>query len=164
MAAAYPKNGTPHKALKMETPFKTLHAEEADLSHLRVIGARTFMHIKDWRKLDAAAWDGKVCGNGEESESYRGWNPKTHHVVESRSITFIEPLPHLLPPPPKLSPLYHLVPPSWDLDDTLDNDNISYVYLLRDVSTAPVVWTISLKFPLTERTPVTFRLILRCRN
>ena len=37
MAAAYLKNRTPHKALKMETPFKMLHGEEADLSHLRVI-------------------------------------------------------------------------------------------------------------------------------
>ena len=41
IAAAYLKNRTPHKALKMETLFKMLHGEEADLSHLRVIGART---------------------------------------------------------------------------------------------------------------------------
>ena len=49
MVAAYPKNRNPHKALKMKTPFKMLHGEEADLSHLRVIGARTFVHIKDSR-------------------------------------------------------------------------------------------------------------------
>ena len=47
MAAAYLKNRTPHKALKVETPFKMLHVEEADLSHLRVIGVRSFVHIKD---------------------------------------------------------------------------------------------------------------------
>ena len=35
------KNGTPHKALKMETPFKLLHGEEADLPHYRVIGYRS---------------------------------------------------------------------------------------------------------------------------
>ena len=61
IAAAYLKNRTPHKALKMETPFKMLHGEEADLSHLRVIGARAFVHINDFRKLDAAAREGKVC-------------------------------------------------------------------------------------------------------
>ena len=47
MAPAYPKNRTLHKALKTETPFKMLRGEEADLSHLRVIGARIFVHIKD---------------------------------------------------------------------------------------------------------------------
>ena len=62
MAAVYLKNKTPHKVLKMETPFKMLHGEEADLMHFRVIGARAFVHIKDSRKLDAAAWEGKLCG------------------------------------------------------------------------------------------------------
>ena len=62
MAAAYFKSRTPHKMLKMKTPFRVLHGEEADLSHLRVIGARAFVYIKDSRKLDAAAWEGKVYG------------------------------------------------------------------------------------------------------
>ena len=66
MAAPYLKNRTPHKALKMETPFKMLHSEEVDLSHICVIGARTSVHIKDSRNLDAAAWEGKVCGCSEE--------------------------------------------------------------------------------------------------
>ena len=87
MAAAYLKNRTPHKALKMETPFKMLHGEEADLPHLRVIGARAFVHIKDSRKLDTAAWEGKVCGYSEDRKSYRVWNPKTHPVVESKNVT-----------------------------------------------------------------------------
>ena len=61
MAAAYLKNRTPHKVLKMETTSKMLHGEEADLSHLHVIGAGTFLRIKDSRKLDAATWERKVC-------------------------------------------------------------------------------------------------------
>ena len=44
-AAAYLKNRTPRKAFKMEPPFKMLHGEEADLSHLRFIRARPFVHI-----------------------------------------------------------------------------------------------------------------------
>ena len=66
IAAAYLENRTPQKALKMETPFKMLQGEEVDLSHLRVIEARPFVHIKDFRKLDPAAWKGKVCGYSEE--------------------------------------------------------------------------------------------------
>ena len=134
MAAAYLEHRALHKALKMETPFKMLYGEEVDLSHLRVSEARTFVHIKDSRKLDAVAWEEAVSGYSEESKSYRAWNPKTRPVVESRNVTFIETPPHLLPQPSKLSPVQNLVPPSWDLDDdTLANDYISYDDLLRDV-------------------------------
>ena len=45
--AANFKNRTPKKALKKEAPFKMLIGEETDLLHLRVIGVRTFVHIKD---------------------------------------------------------------------------------------------------------------------
>ena len=55
MAAAYFKSRTPYKALKIETPLKTLHGGKTDLSHLVVIGSKTFLHIKKSRKLDAAA-------------------------------------------------------------------------------------------------------------
>ena len=110
------------------------HGEEAGLSHLCVIGAKTFVHIKYSRKLDAAAWERKVCGYSKESKSYRVWNPKTRRVVESRNVTFIETPPHLLPPPSELSPIQDLVPPSWDDDnDTLNNGYISYDDLLQDV-------------------------------
>ena len=74
-----------------------------------------------------------MCGYSKARKSYRVWNPKTHRAVESRNVTFIETPPHLLPTPSKLSPLQDLVPPSWDLDDTLYNDYISYENLLRDV-------------------------------
>ena len=49
MAAMYLKNRT------LETPLKMLHSEKADFSHLCVIGARTFVHMKDSRKLDVTA-------------------------------------------------------------------------------------------------------------
>ena len=89
MADAYLKNRTPHKALKIETSFKILDGEGADLSHLCAIGARPFVHIKDSRKLEAAAWEGKVCDYSEESKFYRVWIPKTCHVVGNRNVTFI---------------------------------------------------------------------------
>ena len=76
MAAAYLKNRTLHKALKVEMPFKMLHGEEADLSNLCVIGARTFIHIKDQTTLDAAVWEGKVCGYSDERNPTDVWNPK----------------------------------------------------------------------------------------
>ena len=61
MAAAYLKIRFPQKALKLETPFRMLQGEKADLLHFRVIVTRTFVHIKDSRKLDAAAWKGRCA-------------------------------------------------------------------------------------------------------
>ena len=81
IVAAYLKNKAPHKALKMELPLKMLHGEEANLWHLRVIIAKTFMNIKDSRKLDAAARERNVYGYGKESKSYRVWNTKTRRVM-----------------------------------------------------------------------------------
>ena len=155
MAAAYLKNKTLHKAFMMETPFKMLHGEEADLSHVRVIGAKTFVHIKDSRKLDAAAWERKVCGS-EERKSCRVWNPETHRVVESRNVTFIGKPPHLLLPPSNLSPL------QYD-EDTMDSDYISYDDQLWDVrDTTLVFWTSPPTLPLPTRTPVACRTIRKC--
>ena len=105
MAAVCLKNRTPHKALTMKTSFSMLHGEKADPQHLRVIGARTFVHIKNSRKLDAVAWEGKVCDYSEEKKSYRVWIPKTRRVVESRKVIFIETSPHLLPRLSQLSSL-----------------------------------------------------------
>ena len=54
-AAVYLNNRTPQRALNMETLFQMLHGKEADLLRLRLIGARTFVHVKDSRKLNATA-------------------------------------------------------------------------------------------------------------
>ena len=58
MVTLYLKRRTPYQALKMETPFKMLHGEEADLSHICVIGTRTFVHIKDTLE-NSMPWPGK---------------------------------------------------------------------------------------------------------
>ena len=165
MAAAYLKNRTPHKALKVETPFKMLHVEEADLSHLRVIGVRSFVHIKDSRNLDAAAWEGKVCGYSEESKSYRVWNPKPHRVVESRNVTFIETPPHLLPH--RQSSLRCKI---WYCRHGISTTTLWTTTTFHTTTycgmqgTTPVLWTLLPTLPLTTRTPVECRPIRKCRS
>ena len=47
LTAAYLYNRMPHSGLDMETPFKRLYGKEAKLSHLKIIGARAFVHIKN---------------------------------------------------------------------------------------------------------------------
>ena len=91
MTASYICNRIPHSALNMETPHKKLYRKDADLSHLKIIGARVFVHIENPNKLGHTSWEGMVCGFSEtENNSYRIWNPKTRRVVESRNVVFIE--------------------------------------------------------------------------
>ena len=47
LTVAYLSNRTPQSGLDMETPFKRLYSKEANLSHLKIIDARAFGHIKD---------------------------------------------------------------------------------------------------------------------
>ena len=51
MAASYICNQILHPALSMETPYKKLYGKDADLSRLKIIGARAFVHIKNSNKL-----------------------------------------------------------------------------------------------------------------
>ena len=135
MVASYICNRIPHSALNMETPYKNLYARHADLSHLKIIGARAFVHIKNMNKLGHTLWEGMVGGFSEtESNSYRIWNPKTCRAVESRNVVTVEAPPNLLPEERRLSPQQDLESPSYDFsDDTLDDNYVSHDDMLRDV-------------------------------
>ena len=78
MTAFYLCNRIPHSVLKMETPCKMLFRKDADIYHLRIIGARALVHIKHAKKLDHTLWEGMVHGFGQnESSSFRNLNPNT---------------------------------------------------------------------------------------
>ena len=67
-----------------------LQGKYADLSHLKIIGARALVHIKDVNKLGRTSWEEMACGFSQnKSYSFRVWNPKTRRVVESRNVVFI---------------------------------------------------------------------------
>ena len=135
LTTTYLCNRVPHSALKMETPYKVLYGKEADLSHLKIIGSRAFVHIKDSTKLGHTSWEGMVCGFSEnESNSYRVWNPKTRRVVEARNVVFIETPPHLIPQPSQPPPLHRFQSSSLKFtEDTLDDNYVSNEEMLQDV-------------------------------
>ncbi|CAB1115976.1 unnamed protein product [Ectocarpus sp. CCAP 1310/34] len=98
LTAAYLLNRSPHSALGGATPYSKLHNKSPDLSGLRVIGARAFVHHEGYRtKLDDRAFEGKLCGFGLDSQTYRVLNPSNGAVVESRNVTFIESPPRSVP-------------------------------------------------------------------
>ena len=142
LTAAYLCNRMPHSGPDMETPFKRLYGKEANLSHLKIIGARAFVHIKDAKKLEPKSWEGMLCGFSEaEALSYRIWNPKTCRVVESRNVAFIETPPHLIPQTTRFSPLREL-PPAELVDDYVSTDD-----LMRDARDYTVVLDFNVNIP-----------------
>ena len=89
--AAYVSNRSPHSPLEGATPYFRMHNREEDLSGLRTIGGRVFVHRKTYtRKLDDRTFEGKLCGFSQDSRAYRIYNPAKGTVVESRNVTFLE--------------------------------------------------------------------------
>ena len=81
LTAAYVCNRMPHSGLDMEAPFKRLYGKEANLSHLKIIGARAFVHIKNAKNFNPSL--GKECCaasartkrslTGSETRTLAGW-------------------------------------------------------------------------------------------
>ena len=142
LTAVYLCNRMPHSGLDMETPFKRLYGKEANLSHLKIVGARAFVHIKDAKKLEPKSWEGMLCGFSDDEElSYQIWNPKTHRLVESRNVTFVETPPHLILQPTRLCPLQEL-PPAELVDDYAPTDDV-----LRDVRDDTAILDFNVNIP-----------------
>ena len=96
--AVYLSNRSPHSALGGPTQYFRMHNKEADLSGLRAIGAKAFVHRETYtRKLDDRAFDGKLCGFSQDSRAYRIYNSAKGTVVESRNVTFLETPAYSLP-------------------------------------------------------------------
>ena len=142
LTAAYLCNRMPHSGLDMETPFKRLYSQKANLSHLKIIDVRAFVHIKDAKKLEPKPWEGMLYGFSEdEALFYRVWNPNSRRVVESRNATSIKTPPHLIPQLKRLSPLRE-IPPSELVDDYASTDD-----LLRDARDYTAVLDFNVNIP-----------------
>ena len=121
--AVYLSNRVPRTALGNITLYKALYGKDANLGHLRAIGARAFVHVKTYaRKLDPKAWEGRLCGYNMDNKSFRIYNPAEGNVRESINVIFIE-TPLTLPDP---APASGLTDGEFTYEDSDD--------LLRDVT------------------------------
>ncbi|CAM9795811.1 unnamed protein product, partial [Sphacelaria rigidula] len=76
-------NRVPHSALNLEYPFKRLNGFEPELSHLRVIGARAFVHIEArTKKLATKAFEAVMVGYPFNSKGWRLWDAQRRRIVE----------------------------------------------------------------------------------
>ena len=73
-------------------PYTALHGRNPDLSNLRVFGCPAFVHIDSSQrvKFSAKAWQGIFVGYAFDSPAWLVYNPVTHKVIRSRSVTFDE--------------------------------------------------------------------------
>ena len=70
--AAYLSNRATHASMANATPFKALYGKDANLRHLRAIGARAFVHVETHtNKLKHRAWEGRLVGYSMDSKSFR---------------------------------------------------------------------------------------------
>ena len=93
LTVAYLSNRSSHSALAGAAPYSRINNNEADLSRLRAIGARAFVHRETYtRKLDDRAFEVKLCrfSQDKDSRAYRIYNPAKGTVVESRNVNFLE--------------------------------------------------------------------------
>ena len=97
--ATYLANRSPHSTLEGATPYSKMHNLEPDLTGLRAIGVRAFVHRETYtKKLEDRAFEGKLCGYSHNSKAYRIYNPAKGTVMESRNVTFLETPAYTLPP------------------------------------------------------------------
>ena len=59
----YLYNCMAYSGLVMETPFKRMYDKEANLSHLKIINAITFVHIKNAKKKEPKFWEEIMCSS-----------------------------------------------------------------------------------------------------
>ena len=78
-------NRAPHSALGGKTPYVMMHGKEGDISMLRAIGDRAFVHNEHYKmNFDDRSWEGKHRDYVWDSKNYN--HPATHKVVESRNV------------------------------------------------------------------------------
>lgn len=90
--AAYITNRCPTRALSYATPEEVWSGKKPDLSHFKVFGCEAMVKIpqEKLQKLDAKASKMIFIGYCETTKGYKFINPKTHKVIVSRDVIFME--------------------------------------------------------------------------
>lgn len=88
-------NRIPVQRKDWKTPFEMVHGRKPDLSHIRIIGARAYVMVKNLRdrpsraKLQEKAIMGWLIGT-EAVNIYKVWIPQSNRVITSRDVRIDE--------------------------------------------------------------------------
>jgi hypothetical protein len=88
----YIMNQTPTSTIHGMTLEKKFTCKKPDVSHLRVFGCITYMHVLDEKrsKLDPKVDKCIFIGYSLEQEGYKCFNPSTPKLQVSRNVVFDE--------------------------------------------------------------------------
>ena len=90
--AVYIRNRSPTTCLKDKTPYECLFGKKPDISHLRVLGCKCFVHIPDSnrRKLDQKSYEAIFIGYPDGTKGYKVYDVKKDRFMISHDVTFFE--------------------------------------------------------------------------
>ena len=93
-AIVYLKNRSSTRSLKGKTPYEALFGRKPDLSHLRILGTPTYIHIPEEKrvKLDSHSYVGQLISYEDTTNQYQVWDHIRKDVVVARDIVFDESL------------------------------------------------------------------------
>ena len=72
------------------SPHERFYGKKLDLSHVRIFGSITYVHIPDeeWQKVDPKSEKCILLGYSPEQKGYKCFNPSTRKVWVSRDVVF----------------------------------------------------------------------------
>lgn len=84
----------PSSSSSTKTPHEVLFNEKPDISHLRIIGCRAYVHVPaaNHRKLEPKRIPCWLVGYGDSTKGWKMWDPATRKFIFSRDVTFNEDL------------------------------------------------------------------------
>lgn len=90
--AAHIRNRIPLERLNGKTPFEAWCGRKPDISHLRIFGSQTYMHIdkSQRQKFDDKAREVVLVGYEHLQKAYRVWERGTRRVHISRDVVIAE--------------------------------------------------------------------------
>lgn len=138
-SAVYLLNRTPTRGLNWLTPFEKYTGKKPDISNLKIIGCRAFVHIPRQKrlaseKLAERAWIGYLIGF-EAHNIWRIWHPKSSEVVRVRDVVFQEDQLYRddineSESPIEINKFSNMTGPS--IDNIIDNPSLSRWSLIQD--------------------------------
>ncbi|KAI9198572.1 hypothetical protein LWI28_018376 [Acer negundo] len=90
--AAYLINRGPSKPLDIAIPEEIWTGKEVKISHLKVFGCVSYVHVSDHTrsKLDVKSVKCTLVGYGEDEFGYKLWDDQNRKMIRSRDVVFNE--------------------------------------------------------------------------
>ncbi len=90
--AVYIHNRSPTTCLKDKTPYECLFRKKPDISHLRILGCKCYVHIpnNNRRKLDQKSYEAIFIGYPDGIKGYKVYDMEKNRFMISREVTFFE--------------------------------------------------------------------------